>query len=70
MNWLVESTKRFVQLNYIEEFLTLASTITRCISSSAFVSLISIPAGTASSEIGLKITTIIAGIKKAVLVNN
>ena len=51
-------------LNYIEHFLILASTITGCISISAFVSLIGIPIGFTSSAIGLKICAITAGIKK------
>ena len=42
-------------LNYIELFLILASTITRYISISTFVSLIGTPIGIASSAIGLKI---------------
>ena len=42
-------------LNYIEHFLILASTITGCISVSAFTSLIGIPIGITSSAIGLKI---------------
>ena len=51
-------------LNYIEHFLILASTITGCISISAFASLIRIPIGIASSAIGLKICAMAAGIKK------
>ena len=51
-------------LNYIEHFLILASTITGCISISAFASLIHIPIGIASSAIGLKICAMAAGIKK------
>ena len=51
-------------LNYIERFLTLPSTITGCISISAFASLLGIPIGITSSAIGLKICTITAGIKK------
>ena len=51
-------------LNYIECFLTLPSTITGCISISAFDSLLGIPIGITSSAIGLKICTITAGIKK------
>ena len=51
-------------LNYIEHFLILASTITGCISISAFTSLIGIPVGITSSAIGLKICAIAAGIKK------
>ena len=51
-------------LNYIEHFLILASTITGCISISAFASLIGILIGITSSAIGLKICAITAGIKK------
>ena len=51
-------------LNYIEHFLILPSTITGCVSVSAFASLIGIPIGITSSAIGLKICAITAGIKK------
>ena len=51
-------------LNYIEHFLALASTITGCISISAFASLIGIPVGITSSAIGSKICAIAAGIQK------
>ena len=51
-------------LKYIEHVLILASTITGCISISAFASLIGIPIGITSSAIGLKICAITAGIKK------
>ena len=51
-------------LNYIEHFLTLASTITGCISISAFASLIVIPIRIMSSAIGLEICAITSGIKK------
>ena len=51
-------------LNYIVHFLILASTITGCISVSAFASLIGIPRGVTSSAVGLKIYAITAGIKK------
>ena len=47
-------------LNYIEHFFILASTVTGCISISAFASLIGIPLGIASSVIGLKICAIAA----------
>ena len=53
-----------ITLNYIEHFLILASTITGCISISAFASLLGIPIGNMSSAIGLKICEIAAGIKK------
>ena len=49
-------------LNYIEHFLILASTITGCISISAFASLIGIPIGITNSTIGLKICAKTAGI--------
>ena len=51
-------------LNYIEQFLILASTITGCISISAFASLFGIPIGITKSVIGLKIYAIVSGIKK------
>ena len=51
-------------LNYIEHFLSLASTITGCISISAFAFLLGIPIGITISVIGLKICPITAGIKK------
>ena len=51
-------------LNNIEYFLILASTITGCVSISAFPSLIGIPIGIMSSVIGWKIFAITAGIKK------
>ena len=50
--------------NYIEHFLILASTITGCISISAFATLLGIPIWIASSTIGLKLCVIAAGIKK------
>ena len=42
-------------LNYIKNFNILASTVTGCISFSAFASLLGISIGIASSAIGLKI---------------
>ena len=59
-----EHKKVCTTLNYIEHFLILASTITGCVSISAFASLIGIPIGITSSAIGLKICAITAGIKK------
>ena len=50
-------------LNYIELFLILDSTITRCISISAFASLVGIQIGITSSAIELKICAITAAIK-------
>ena len=51
-------------LNYIEHFLILASTITGCVSISAFSSSVGILVGITSSGIGLKICAIDVGIKK------
>ena len=51
-------------LNYIENFLILASTITRCVSVSAFASLSDVPTEITSSAVGLKICAITARIKK------
>ena len=51
-------------LNYIEHFFILGSTITGCISISAFVSLVGIPIGLMSPAMELKIFSITAGIKK------
>ena len=51
-------------LNYVEQFLILASTITWCISISAFASLIGVPIGIMSSAMRLKICRIAAGFKK------
>ena len=45
-------------LNCIEHFLILASAVTRCISISAFASLLGITIGITSSVIGLKICAI------------
>ena len=58
MSW--KHKKVFTTLNYIEHFLILASTITRCISISAFASLLDIAIGITSSAIELKIWAITA----------
>ena len=51
-------------LNYVENLLVLASTVTGCVSISEFASLVHIPVGITSSAVGIKICAIIAGIKK------
>ena len=51
-------------LNYIEDFLILASANSRCISISDFASLLGIPIGITRSAIWLKICAIAAGIGK------
>ena len=56
-------------VNYIEQFLILASKITGCVSISAFASLVGIPIGITSSTIGFKICVITAGIKRYKSIN-
>ena len=56
--------KACATLIYIKQFRILASTITECISISAFASLIGNALEMTSSAIGLKICAINAGIKK------
>ena len=51
-------------LNYIEHLLISMSTVTGCVSISAFASLVGIPIVITSSAIILKICAITAGIKK------
>ena len=51
-------------MKYIDLLLILISTITVCVSVSAFVSLVGISIGITSSAIGLQVCTITAGIKK------
>ena len=57
-------------LNYVEYLIILASTVTGCVSISAFASLVAV--GIASSAIEIKICAITAGIKKcnSILKNN
>ena len=62
MSW--KHKKICATLNYIEHILFLDSTITGCISISAFASLICIPIWITSSAIGLNICVIAAGFKK------
>ena len=51
-------------LHYIEHFFFLAFAVSRCISKSAFVSLLGIPIGITSSAIGFKIGAITTAFKK------
>ena len=51
-------------LNYIEHLLVLVSTVTGCVSISAFASLVAIPVDFMSSAVGLKICAITSEIKK------
>ena len=56
-------------MNYIHYSLIVISTITGCVSISAFASLVSFPVRITSSEIGLKICVITAGIKRYKSIN-
>ena len=53
-------------LNYVEHLLILVSTVTGCVSISAFTSLVCVPVGITSSSVGIKICTITAGIKECI----
>ena len=61
-----KSAKRFTRFEIIlfSSFLILASAVTRCISVSAFASLVGIPIEIASSAIRLKVCARTAGIKR------
>ena len=56
--------KIWATLNYIEYFLILTFTVTRCISNSAFAFLLGITTGIMSSAIGFRNCAISAGLKK------
>ena len=60
--------KTFKNLSYVEHLLILASTITSCVSISAFASVGCVPVGIMSSAVGLKIYAITARIKKYKLI--
>ena len=51
-------------LNYVEHLLILVSTVTGCVSVSAFASLVCVPVGISSFAVGIKMCTITVGIKK------
>ena len=73
INWNeLRSNKRktiWRALNYIDHTLIIISTITGCVSISAFVSLVGITIGSTSSETELEICIITAGIKNYKSVN-
>ena len=50
-------------LNYIDHLFVFASVVTRCVSISAFASLVGIPIGIACSPVGLKICVVIEKLK-------
>ena len=68
MNWnelmCKKQKKVCANLIYIEHFLILALTITRCISVSPFTSLVDILIEITSSTIEIKICAVTAGVKK------
>ena len=51
-------------MSHIEHLLVLVSTVTGCVSVSAFASLVGIPVGIANSAVGLTNCVIASGIKK------
>ena len=51
-------------LNYVEQLLILVSTVTGCVSVSAFASLACVPVSITSSTVGIQICEITAGIEK------
>ena len=51
-------------LNYFEYFLVFVSSVSCCVSISAFASLVGIPVGLASSAVEIKVCAITAGIEK------
>ena len=53
-------------LNYIDHFLVFVPAVSGSVSVSAFVSLVVVPVGIASSAVGLKICSLTAGIKKII----
>ena len=74
-NYLIEEINRYelisknhkkvcATVNYIEHFLILGSTITGCVSISAFASLVDIPLWITSCATGLKICATTAAVKK------
>ena len=50
-------------LNYAENLFILSSTVTGCVSISAFVSLVFVPVGITSTAVGINICAITAGFK-------
>ena len=59
-----ENIRRYVCLNYVEHFFVLALTVTGCVLTSAFASLVFLPLSITNSALGVKICAITAGIKK------
>ena len=65
MNLMSKKDKKTCKyLNYVENWLILSSTITACVLTSAFTSLVCILVGIMSSAVDITICAITAGIKK------
>ena len=73
-NYLLDETKYYdlmnekykkacKYLNYVEHLLILVSTVTGCVSTSAFASLVCVPVGITSFAVGIKICAITTGNK-------
>ena len=56
--------KTYEYLNHVEHLLILVSTVTVCVSISAFASLVCVPVGIRSSAVATKICAITARVKK------
>ena len=59
-----KSKKTCKYLDYVEQLLILVSTVTGCVSVSAFASLVFVSVGITSSAVVIKISAVTAGIKK------
>ena len=59
-----KNKKTCKNLNYEDNLIILSSTITGCVSISAFASLVCVSVGMTNSALGIKICAITAGIKK------
>ena len=62
---MIEKYKKTCKyLNYVENLLILAPTVTGCVSVPAFASLVCVPVGITNYAVGIIICAITAGIKK------
>ena len=65
---MIKWVKTCKYLIYVEHLFILVSSVTGCVSISAFASLVCVPVGITSSAVGLKICSTTAGIKKYKLI--
>ena len=62
---MIEKYKKTCKyLHYVELLVILSSTVTSCVSVSAFALLVCVPVGVTNSAVGIKICAIAKGIKK------